>query len=149
MKKLFTFANVLGVVTIMVLITGFGTPGTANTATSQQETMLTQAGFRNKTLTTANQKKLVSSLPAGKVSAVTYKGKLFYVYPRRVRNQILVGRQAEYNAYARQASKAATAAQQQGQQQTKPDLVGYTHGPNRILVRQFDGFGPMDPFGEE
>jgi|SRR6266496_4334362 len=62
-------------------------------------------------------------------------GKLYYVYPTATKDRILVGNQVQYDAY-KQALVAYGLT-------TSPDFVEETHGPHRILVQQFDGFGPL------
>lgn len=86
-------------------------------------------------VTTPKQQQRVSALPAGKVSTVGYGGQLYYVYPTASKDRILVGNQAQYNAY-KQAVVAYGLT-------TSPDFVDETHGPHRILIQQFDGFGPL------
>ena len=51
------------------------------------------------TVTTPTQKQHVEALPVGKVSAVKYKGKLYYVYPTAQKDRIYYGKQAQFNAY--------------------------------------------------
>ncbi len=87
------------------------------------------------TVTTPKQQKRVSALPTGKVSTVGYKRKLYYVYPTTTKGRILVGNQTQYNAY-KQALVAYGLT-------TSPSFVEETHGPHRILVQEFDGFGPL------
>ena len=82
-------------------------------------------------MTTPKQQQRVSALPAGKVSTVGYKGKLYYVYPTATKDRILVGNQTQYNAY-KQALVAYGVT-------TSPDFVEETHGPHRILIQQFEG----------
>jgi hypothetical protein len=60
---------------------------------------------------------------------------LYYVYPTATKDRILVGNQAQYNAY-----KQALVAYGQT---TSPSFVEETHGPHRILIQEFDGFGPL------
>ena len=140
MKKLLTLTSVLCAVATLLFVTGCASTGTTTTAASpKKESMLQQAGFKTKIVTTPKQQQQVSALAQGRVSAVKYNGKLYYVYPTAKKDQIYVGKQAQFNAY-KQALKA-----QQGQQQ----MAGYaniteeTAGPNHIQVQQFDGFGPM------
>jgi hypothetical protein len=104
-------------------------------AASQKENLLVQSGFRSKTVTTPKQQQRVNALPAGKVSTVSYKGKLYYVYPTATKDRILVGTQTQYNSY-KQALVAYGLT-------TSPTFVEETHGPHRVLVQQFDGFGPL------
>ena len=126
---------------ILALVAGCQTMATNSSeiAASKKENLLTQAGFKFITITTPKQQQAVSQLAQGRVSAVKYNGKLYYVYPTTKKDQIFVGRQKQYNAY-----KQALAAQQ-GQQQMAgtPTLTYETAGPNHIEVQQFNGFGPM------
>src|SRR6266487_1267565 len=140
MKKLLTLTSVLSAVAALAFVTGCASTGTTTAAASQKkESMLQQAGFKTKMATTPKQQQRVSQLAQGRVSAVKYNGKLYYVYPTATKNQIYVGKQAQFNAY-KQALQA-----QQGQQQMAgtPVFTTETAGPNHIEVEQFDGFGPM------
>jgi hypothetical protein len=86
---------------------------------------------------------------------VKYQGKLYYVYPTAKKDQIFVGRQAQFDAYkqalkAKQASQQTQQANQQAQQNAQmaagsPVWVGETAGPRHITVEEFDGFGPLNP----
>jgi hypothetical protein len=151
MKKLLTFTNVIGAVALLALASGCATTTANNTAidTSHKEMMLSKAGFVPKTVTTPKQQQQVEKLPMGVVSAVKYKGKLFYVYPTAKKDQIFVGRQAQYDSYKRMLQAHAAQVQQPSTaqptiaQDTGAYLSGETAGPNRIIVQEFDGFGPM------
>jgi hypothetical protein len=154
-KKLLTFANILGSVALVYVMAACQTTSTANssaTATSQKEMLLSKAGFKTKTVTTPKQQQQVSQLAENKVSAVKYKGKLYYVYPTAKKDQIFVGNQAQFDAYkqALQAQQASQQTSQQANQQAQmaagsPTWVGETAGPRHISVDVFDGFGPLDP----
>ena len=145
MKKLLTLTSVLCAVATLLFVTGCASTGTT-AASPQKETLLQQAGFKTLTVTTPKQKQQVEALAVGHVSAVKYKGKLFYVYPTAQKDHIYVGKQAQYNAYKQnlQTQKAQQQAQQ-GQQQMAgyATFTGETAGPNHIEVQEFDGFGPM------
>ena len=149
MKKLLTLTGIVGVGAVLALFTGCQTTGTTDVM-AQKETLLQQSGFKVITVTTAKQQQAVSGLAQGRVSAVTYNGKTYYVFPTGTKDKIYVGRQKQYNAY-----KAALQAQQGGQppsQQAQPGqqvmnpaptMTYETAGPQHIEVQQFDGFGPM------
>jgi len=141
MKKLLTLTSITSATAVVALITACQTVGTnqAEIAASKKQNLLTQAGFKFITVTTPKQQQAVSQLAEGRVSAVNYNGKLYYVFPTTKKDQIYVGKQKQYNAY-KQALQA-----QQGQQQMAgtPVFVTETAGPNHIEVDQFDGFGPM------
>jgi len=140
---------------ILALITACQTTGTSQSAVAQKEALLTQAGFKSKTVTTPKQQQQVSQLAVDRVSAVKYQGKVYYVFPTGNKSQILVGTQAQFNAYKRslqaqqasQAQASQTAQQQQQQQmlQGSPVWSGETAGPRHVDVEVFDGFGPLNP----
>jgi len=144
------FANVLSVVAITWWLVGCSTTASNSSAiaASQKEMMLSRAGFVSKAVTTPKQQEQVEKLPVGVVSAVTCKGKLLYVYPTEKKDQIFVGKQFHYDTYKNmvqtQAAKArASAARQAQQQDNGAYLTGETAWPNRIIIQEFDGFGPM------
>ena len=122
----------------------------AELVASKKEFLLAQSGFKVITVTTPKQQQAVSGLAQGRVSAVKYNGKLYYVYPTGTKDRIYVGRQKQFNAY-----KRALAAQQGGQPAGQPSQPGQqvmnpaptmtyeTAGPQHVEVEQFDGFGPM------
>jgi hypothetical protein len=141
MKKLLTLTSILCAVATLTFVTGCSsTSTTATTASPQKESLLQQAGFHTLTVTTPTQKQQVEKLPLGKVSAVKYKGKLFYVYPTAQKDRIYYGKQAQFNAY-KQSLQNQQGAQQMAGQSLMPTLE--TAGPNNIQVEQFGGFGPM------
>jgi hypothetical protein len=135
MKTTISFTNLIVPMFLLALMTGCQTTAVGPGGTPQKETLLVRSGFRPFTVTTPKQQQRVSALPAGKVSLVGYKGKSYYVYPTATKDRILVGNQTQYNAY-KQALVAYGVT-------TSPDFVEETHGPHRILVQQFDGFGPL------
>jgi hypothetical protein len=145
MKKLVTLTGIVSAMVILALVVGCQTVATnqAEIASSKKENLLAQAGFKTKTVTTPKQQQRVSQLAQGRVSAVKYNGKLYYVYPTAKKDRIYVGKQAQFNAY-KQSLKASQQAQQ-GQQQMagNPIFTDETAGPFHIEVNQFDGFGPM------
>lgn len=137
---------------VMALVAGCQTVATNNAeiVSSQKQNLLAQSGFKNITVTTPKQQQAVAGLAQGRVSAVKYNGKLYYVFPTTKKDQIFVGKQKQYNAYkralaAQQTSQAASQAGQPGQQlmNPAPTMTYETAGPNHIEVEQFDGFGPM------
>ena len=116
----------------------------------QKEPLLAQSGFKTVTVTTPKQQQAVSGLAQGRVSAVKYNGKLYYVYPTAQKDRIYVGKQKQFNAYkqtlaGQQASHPASMAQQGQQQMAGQSLMPTleTAGPHNVEVEQFGGFGPM------
>ena len=150
MKKLLTLTGIVSAMAILALVAGCQTVATnqAELVTSKKENLLAQAGFKAKTVTTPKQQQQVSLLAVDRVSAVKYHGKVYYVFPTGKKDQILVGNQAQFNAYkqALQAQPASQKTQQQQQMlQGSPVWAGETAGPRHVDVEVFDGFGPLNP----
>jgi hypothetical protein len=156
MKNLPILTAIAVAVMALALITGCETTGGGGQSViAQKEALLAQSGFKTITVTTPSQQQAVAGLPQGKVSAVKYKGKLYYVFPTATKDRIYVGRQKQFNAYKHALAGAAAAqpaaashpsmnqmgeAQMAGQS-LEPTLEGA--GPEHIQVQQFGGFGPM------
>jgi len=142
MKQLSILMKLGILFSVMLYLEGCAGTGSMNAAASpQKEQLLTQAGFVVKTATTPKQQQQLAALPGNHVSAVKYKGKLYYAYPAGSGNQVYVGQQKQYNTYkqllqAQRAQASAAAASQ-------PTLVEETAGPNHIMIEEFDGFGPL------
>jgi parvulin-like peptidyl-prolyl isomerase len=139
MKKLFTLTSIVSIGAVLALLAACQTTGTSQ-AVSQKEPLLTQSGFKTITVTDPKQQQAVNGLAQGRVSAVKYNGKLYYVYPTGTKDRIYVGRQKHYNAY-KQALANQQGQQQMAGQALMPTLE--TAGPHNVEVQQFDGFGPM------
>jgi hypothetical protein len=135
MKRIISFTNLVLVMLLVGVIAACQSMAVAPGGAPAKETLLLQSGFRPFTVTTPKQQQRVSALPAGTVSVVGYREKLYYVYPTATKDRILVGNQTQYNAY-KQALVAYGLT-------TSPSFVEETHGPHRILVQEFDGFGPL------
>jgi hypothetical protein len=150
MKKLLALTGIVSATAILALVAGCQTVATnqAELATSKKEVLLAQAGFKAKTVTTPKQQQQVSLLAVDRVSAVKYHGKVYYVFPTGKKDQILVGNQAQFNAYKQtlQAQQPSQKTQQEQQMlQGSPVFTGETAGPRHITVEVFDGFGPLNP----
>src|SRR5467141_4396499 len=142
MKKPLTLTSIASTVAVLALITACQTVATNNAeiGASKKQNLLTQAGFKFITVTTPKQQQAVSQLAQGRVSAVKYNGKLYYVYPTAQKDKIYVGRQRQFNAY-KQSLQAQQGQQQMAGQSLMPTLE--TAGPHNVEVQQFGGFGPM------
>ena len=147
MKKALT--SIVSIGALMALITGCGTTGTGQSVSAQKEALLAQSGFKVITVTTPKQQQAISGLTQGRVSAVKYNGKLYYVYPTGTKDKIYVGKQKQFNAYkqalagqkASHPSMAQMGEAQMAGQSLEPTLE--TAGPHNVEVQQFGGFGPM------
>ena len=72
-------------------------------AVGQKGTLLAASGFRVVTALTSEQRWLVGTLPADRISVITRMGKVYLVYPDSVRHLLYVGHEAEYLDYDRRA----------------------------------------------
>src|SRR5205809_4882237 len=115
MKKLFTLTTISSIGAVLALMPACQTTGTSQSAVAQKEALLAQSGFKVITVTTPPQQQAVNGLAQGRVSAVHYNGKLFYVFPTGTKDKIYVGKQKQFNRY-----KAALAAQQGSQPAGQP-----------------------------
>jgi len=146
MKKLLRLTSIVSAMTVLAVMTACQTTGSA---VAQKESLLAQSGFKVITVTTPKQQQAVSGLAQGRVTAVTYNGKLYYVFPTGTKDRIYVGRQKQFNAYkqalAAQPGHPASMAQQGQSQMAGQSLMPTleTAGPNHIEIQQFGGFGPM------
>jgi hypothetical protein len=135
MKRTLLFTNTFIVILLLGLIAACQSTSTSSNAASQKENLLVRAGFRTKTVITHKQQQRVSALPPDEVSTVTYRGKMYYVYPTANKDQILVGNQTQYNLYKQSVVAYGLT--------TSPSFAEVTHGQHRILIQEFDGFGPL------
>ena len=151
MKKLLTLTGIAGIGAVLALLAACQTTGTTDVV-AQKEALLAQSGFKVVTVTTPQQQQAVSNLTVGRVTAVKYKGKLFYVFPTGTKDKIYYGHQKQFNAYkhALAAAYASHPAAQTAAQQGQGQMAGQslmptmeTAGPNHIEIQQFGGFGPM------
>src|SRR5881392_2685367 len=110
MKKLITVTTIVSTVAALALMAACQTTSTSQ-AGPQKESLLAQSGFKAITVTTPKQQQAVNGLAQGRVSAVKYNGKLYYVYPTGTKDRIDVGKKKQFNAY-----KTALAGQQASQQ---------------------------------
>ena len=150
MKKVLTVTSIVSAAAALALMTACQTTGTGQSVVAQKESLLSQSGFKVVTVTTPQQQQAVNGLTQGRVSAVKYNGKLYYVYPTGTKDRIYVGKQAQFNRYkqalaAQQGSQPASQQAQPGQQliNPAPTMTYEGAGPHHVEVEQFDGFGPM------
>jgi hypothetical protein len=112
MKKLLTLTSIASIGTVLALISASEATAASGSEISRKEALLAQSGFKVVTATTPEQKKAINGLAQGRCSAVTFNGKLFYVFPTATKDKFYVGKQKHFNKYkqaiaAQQASKPA------------------------------------------
>ena len=153
--------HIVCVCAAIALIAGCSSTSNVTSSVSNKETLLANAGFKQMTVTTAKQKSQVEKLEMGKVSAVMYQGKLYYVYPTATKDRIYFGKQKQFDAYksalmAQRAQKpmapaAGPSQPTNAQAMAAADAPVYqweTAGPHHIVVKEFDGFAPISDSGD-
>jgi hypothetical protein len=93
MKMILNLVKCLAALAILALGVGCATD------THTKEDTLVAAGFKVITPTKPDQVALLPTLPADKVTRITYKGKTYYVMPDMKNNQAYVGGPKQYQAY--------------------------------------------------
>src|SRR5215471_9437198 len=109
MKKLLTLTGIASISTVLALISASDATAASASEISRKEALLTQSGFKVMTATTPKQKEAIKGLVQGRCSAVTYNGKLFYVFPTATKDKFYVGKQKHFDTY-KNAIKNAIAA---------------------------------------
>lgn len=136
MRKLM---NISFMVSIAVFITGCaGTAAVSTGSPANKESLLVQAGFHAKRLTSGTQQRRLRALPAGRVSLVSFRGRTFYVYPNTGSAQVYVGNKDQYREYRRLLSMRRHATPNADVAFTEE-----TRGPNPIAINEYDGWGPV------
>ena len=90
MKK--SLLKFIGAVAMLALAVGCA-------GVQQKQDLLVAAGFKVITPTKPDQVALLPTLPKGKVTQISYKGKTYYVLPDLAHNQAYVGGPKQYQAY--------------------------------------------------
>ena len=93
MRKYFRLAWLLAVGFVLSFA------GCASLDASNQESLLSAAGFRVRTPETPKQKELFAAAPSYKVEQVTYNGKTFYAYKQEKKGIAYIGGEAQYQKY--------------------------------------------------
>ncbi|HSI14551.1 MAG TPA: hypothetical protein VK961_21045 [Chthoniobacter sp.] len=73
--------------------------GCASLDSSNQESLLSAAGFQVRTPETPKQKEVFAAAESYKVKRVTYNGKSFYAYKQEKKGIAYIGGEAEYQKY--------------------------------------------------
>jgi hypothetical protein len=122
MKHSFSILSLIGAVALLALAVGCATtgPGPLSSAATQEESLLSSAGFRIKVATTPQQQQHLKTLTPYKIVVVHREGKTFYVYADPTHNQIYVGNQAQDQRY-RQLRKANNLAEEQSYSEAMGD----------------------------
>jgi len=113
MKHSFFPLSLIGAVALLALAVGCASnaPGPLSSAATQEESLLSSAGFRTKVATTPRQQQHLKTLTPYKIVIVHRQGKTFYVYSDPAHNQIYVGNQAQDQRY-KQLRKANNLAEE-------------------------------------
>jgi hypothetical protein len=113
MKYLFSPLSLIGALAVLAVAVGCATtgPGPLSSAATQEESLLTSAGFKIKVATTPQEQQHLKTLTPNKLTTVHRNGKTYYVYADPTQKQIYVGTQAENKKY-QQLRKANNLAEE-------------------------------------
>jgi hypothetical protein len=81
-------------------------------ATQQQEKLLSEAGFRTKSVSTSAGQQHLKTLTQGKITPVMRGGKTYYIFPDAAHNRVYVGDQAQYQKYRQLRSQQKLAEEE-------------------------------------
>jgi hypothetical protein len=95
MKAIQTALKVLAAATLTLLMAGC-----ASEFQSKKD-LAVASGFKVITPVKDDQVALLATLPAGKITPITYGGKKYYILPDAANHQAYVGGESEYQAYER------------------------------------------------
>ena len=99
----------------------------AGCATSPRGTErdLAASGFQVVPATTPEQLRQLNTLPNERISVINRQGEVYFVYPDRAKNQLYVGRNAQYSAYQNLLlnQKAQTEALQTERDATNAEII--------------------------
>jgi hypothetical protein len=85
--------------------------GCASFDASNQESLLSAAGFKERIPQTARQKELYAAAPSYKVERIAVNGKTFYAYKDEKKGTAFIGGEAEYQRYQQLANQQRIARQ--------------------------------------
>ena len=97
---------------LSVIIAALGLVGCTSVGSSNTKSLLTAAGFREKTPETAKQKELYAAAEAYQVQRITAQGKTFYAYKDEKNGTALVGDESNYQQYEKLAVQQRIAQQE-------------------------------------
>jgi hypothetical protein len=122
MKYFILPLNLIGALAVLAMAVGCATtePGPLSSAATQEESLLTSAGFRIKVATTPQQQQHLKTLTPDKMTTVHRNGKTYYVYADPTKMQIYVGTQAENKRY-QQLRKANNLAEEKSYSEAMGD----------------------------
>lgn len=86
---------------VFALLALIGLSGCASLGSGDTEQLLSAAGFRSRTPTTAKQIEIFNSLPPYKVERRVVQGKVLYTYADPKRNLVFIGGEKEYQEFRR------------------------------------------------
>jgi len=106
--------------------------GCASLDASNQESLLSAAGFKVRTPETPKQKELFAAAPSYKVEQIVFNGKTFYAYKQEKKGIAYIGGEAEYQKYQQLAIEQRIARDNyQAAQMQRDAAIGWygAYGP--------------------
>ena len=116
--------------------------GCASLDAANQESLLTAAGFKEKTPETPKQKELYAAAPSYKVERVAVNGKTFYAYKDEKKGTAFIGGEAEYQRYHQLAVQQRIAQQNYEAAEMNREMAMGWYGAYGPYAFAPYGFGP-------
>jgi hypothetical protein len=117
--------------------------GCASLDASNQESLLSAAGFRVRTPETPKQQELFNAAPSYKVERVTFNEKTFYAYKDEKKGVAYIGGDAEYQKYQQLAIQQRIARDNYEAAQMQQDMARGWYGaygpyayPRVMMIRR-------------
>jgi hypothetical protein len=123
--------------TLLMAAAGCSTQGPQSTKAAQHaartDSLLSRCGFKSIPVSTPQQIQQAQSLPAGKLSMVQRNGATYYVYPVLAGNRLLVGKQAQYDAYQNARTNAEEDKQFDAISKRDPSVAKYNNEAELLI----------------
>jgi hypothetical protein len=93
------------VLCLALAASAIGLGGCATNSVKDQESLLSAAGFRERTPSTAKQRALYVNLPPHQLQRASVNGKIFYVYKDEAKGTAYIGGVLQYQEYQKLATE--------------------------------------------
>lgn len=113
---------------LAALVAAIGLSSCASLESSNTRSLLTTAGFKERTPETAKQKEVYASAESYKLMRITAKGKTMYAYKNEKAGTALVGSEENYKEYERLAAQQKIAAEQYRAAAIEADIASGWYG---------------------
>lgn len=132
---------------VAALLASCATDTNVTAGPGPKERALTQAGFVMKMTNTPSQQQRLAGLPVDRISMVRFHARTAYVYRSTTPNEFYIGSKLAYLRFKNMIrdDRAAMRATTPNQDVARVEI---TENPNPVIIREYDGWGPLFPRSE-